>query len=168
MARTSVNEKSRLKSLTDRLDSLERFFRQLGREVPRRITPELVEDVLVRVASARAAIRAKHFEAALLYHELEDLHRLITEEVEITEALREAKRDARYLEGRWNAAHAPRPTVQGRQERFRREVHKVYPLNKPSGEDLLRLAEEMGIRIAGHVPNERTLRNWIRPAKRRN
>lgn len=161
-------EKAWLKSLTDRIEVLERWFLELDREKPRRVTAKLVEDALKLATRTRDAIAAKRFEAVILYYELEDLHRFLAEQFEIREVLSRAKRDSRYLEGRWNAAHAKRPTIENRRNKFKAEVQKIYVLKKPTGDDLRQLAEQHGIKIAGRIPNEKTLRGWLRPTKRGN
>ena len=67
------------------------------------MTDELVQEALDRVAQVRKAIAAKRFDAVLLYHELEDLHRKLAEEFEMPEWLNQAKRDGRDFERRWRA-----------------------------------------------------------------
>jgi hypothetical protein len=163
VARTSVNEKSRLKSLTDRLDSLESVLREWGREVPSRVTSELVKDAVARVSSARAAIKAKHFEAVLLYHELEDLYRFLTEQFELPEKLSQAQRDARYFEGRWRAKHAPRRTLIDRRERCLNEIESL----KSNGASNLTDAVINRQMAAKYHVTPRTIRNY-RLSKRGN
>jgi len=119
MPKCSANEKDRLKNLLDRLDFLKRWFLELDRD---RVTAELVKDALDLVTRTRKAIAAKRFEAALLYHELEDLHRFLAEQFEMPEELSRAQRDAQYIEGRWNAAHAPRQKLIDRRERCLNEI----------------------------------------------